>query len=94
MCLLINGHHGLTEVDKLMIRHLQNLLSKTQLQPIITKVDLCAENSEEGERTLTTTLFGLKRLGLSINPILCAVTPKHTFGIQAIRRAMAEACTR
>ncbi|KAJ2917099.1 hypothetical protein MD484_g3309, partial [Candolleomyces efflorescens] len=95
--ILFNAKHGLNETDSLMLQHLsQYLMSKDGKQPftlqsVITKVDLVPSNQ------IAATVEKMKKdifaaAPLCLPPLLTSCEMDPPFGIDKVRKNIAEAC--
>lgn len=95
--ILFNAKHGLNETDQSMLQHLsQFLISRNGTQPftlqaVITKVDLAPSNQVAASiARMKKDIFAAAPLCLP--PILTSCEMDPPFGIDKVRKNIAEAC--
>ncbi|KAI5121864.1 hypothetical protein M0805_001072 [Coniferiporia weirii] len=104
ICILINARHGVTVYDHAMLTNLVARLAELSeandrprapvLQPVLTKLDLVEGTSDERMKKVRQIMDDLAEVApLAAPPVLCAMSPNHSIGVEAMRRAMAEACS-
>ena len=91
--ILFNAKHGLNEIDKAMLQHLEHKCQTTHLtvQAVVTKADTVPSKELPGR---------ISEMRLQINeasmnclpPIITSSNTSPPFGIEEVRKSIAEAC--
>ncbi|KAK7687744.1 hypothetical protein QCA50_008962 [Cerrena zonata] len=92
--ILFNAKHGLTEVDRMMLQSLdeqiQSANGKFTLQAILTKVDTLDSDAVSLVKRTQKEIF--ETAPTCLPALLTSATRRPPFGIDEVRRNMAEAC--